>query len=1143
MTGKGVRLVDSAPARALGEQAQKILGTARPDGTNGILGFVKAGDRVKPLLDPAAVRRSRGAATVELPVRGDGEVQVADRKSEVAVGFRIAGAPAWEIAVANELGVHDAPGASRAWLQRVHVEGVEDHVLFRKPPAKDELRYRIDVSRVAGMRLVSHELEFLDKDGAPRLRVTQPYLVDAAGVRQNATLALEGCSYDADPRMPWGRPVRAPEATSCELVVRWSGDGLSYPAVLDPSWSTTCNPQDIAGASAEMVRMQDGRIMYGARGNRAQIYDPRSATWAVTQPGGGNTRMVALTDGRVLGQLSIYSPTTGYWDGVVPPASFYDTTRPLLSYGSMIALQGGKALATGVIEGTQDPDVLPPRHGGYASYLFDPLTNVWSADLPPIGTSNPGLVTLGEDRVLAVGGKFGKACEKYGDIWIFPEPSNRAYLLDTRTGEVRALAGMLEARRVDDAVALPNGKVLVVGPRESCVAYCSFGDGIGGCLPHTNQYTAELYDPASNSWRAVGTEISGQLFVLPDGNVFVARQAPALFEPSSGNWYAVPDYIYSPRPYPSAAALDGGAILIAGRYFAPGVDPGGPVAAEIYTGGRLGQPCTTSASCDSGYCIDGVCCNRACDGLCEACSVAKKGPNSVEGLCGPIADQADPDNECTPVGSGPCQTLGYCNGKGGCKGREGEVCGRRECGPDNVDDGDLTVDACNDVGECILGLRYYCTDDTWCTEDCYRINVPPVPPGTKAQGERCAAHGECVSGSCYDGVCCNAWCGGCSACRGDLKQGGGPDGVCGPRKAGPSLSCPKSVLDCAGYTGECDGNGACARKDPTGTPCGETSCADATTISGQVCNAAGECVLGTGSCGAYTCSNGVCNVCCGSSADCAPGHVCRDCACVPPLGAGETCSKAEQCASGHCTDGRCCDSACSGPCEACDLAGTEGTCSPLPPAACPPDAGSGGAPPDGGAGTGGEPPDGSAGSGGATAGTGGAVGSAGAGSGGASGAGSGGASDAASGGASAGSDAAAGAGSGGASAGTAGGGTLPPSPPGDDDSSCSVASRAGAPTGGAALFLFALLALRGRRGLWLGPKGGSTGIRTLDQLIKNGTHDTASEAESRNDAAPSNEQRRAEPAAGQSLQHLGIVRGLASEADAEDHPIGSAAVA
>ena len=1045
--GKGVRLVDSAPARALGEQAQKILGTARRDGANGILGFVRAGDLVKPLLDTAAVRRSRGPATVELPLRGDGEVRVADRKSELAVGFRITGAPAWEIAVADELGVHDAPGAPRAWLQRVHVEGVEDYVLFRERPAKDELRYRIDVSRVAGMRLVSHELEFLDQDGAPRLRVTQPYLVDATGERRDAALELEGCAYDADPRMPWGRPVTAPGAASCELVVRWNGAGVSYPAVLDPSWTTTCSP--LFGGDG-LVRMQDGRIMYGA-GYRAQIYDPKSATWAVTQPG-ATSGMMALSDGRVLGLSSIYSPTSGKWTPVTPPRAFYWPSEPPYSYGSWIALDGGKALHTGVVEGTQDPDVTPPEHGGYASYLFDPITNTWSPVLPRIDRSNPALLMLGEDRVLVIGGTSGKKCEKHGDIYVFPEASNRVDVFDTRTGEIRALAGMLEPRHVHDAVELPDGKVLVVGNRERCAAYCSIGDGTGGCRPQTNQYVAELYDPVSNSWRAVGTEIVGHLELLPNGNVFVVDSAPALFEPSSGNWYATPNYIHPFQSVPSAAALDSGGILIAGGYYASGVDTELRFAADIYTGGRLGQACTTSATCDSGYCVDGVCCNSACNGFCEACSKAKKGPNSVEGLCGPIPDLADPDSECPTVGA--CQP-GTCNGKGGCLSPRGRLCGADVCGQ-GPDDYILTRAECNDAGACISGV-YYCTDDTDCTEGCYRV-TPIPPPVTKAQGEPCTSSSECASGYCSDSVCCDRSCYGCSACRGNLKQGGGPDGVCGARKAGPnSVACPRSVFDCEGLTGECDGNGACVKKDPTGTPCGETSCTGSTTFSGQVCNVAGQCVAGTGTCGAYTCANGVCNVCCGSNADCAPGNVCKDCACIAPLGAGETCSKAEQCASGHCTDGRCCDSACSGPCEACDLAGTEGTCSPLAPSACPPDAGSGGAPPDGGtesgSGTGG-----AVGNGGATAGTGGAVGSAGT------------KSDGASAGSDAG-DAAAGAGSGGASAGTAGSGKPPTNPPDDDDSGCSMASRAGAPAGGAGLLLFALLALRGRRRKLGEPKG------------------------------------------------------------------------
>jgi alpha-tubulin suppressor-like RCC1 family protein len=48
-----------------------------------------------------------------------------------------------------------------------------------------------------------------------------------------------------------------------------------------------------------------------------------------------------------------------------------------------------------------------------------------------------------------------------------------------------------------------------------------------------------------------------------------------------------------------------------------------------------------------------------------------------------------------------------------------------------------------------------------------------------------------------------------------------------------------------------------------------------------------------------------------------------------PLELGEVCTAAGQCASNHCVDGRCCNRACSGQCEACDVAGSDGTCSPV----------------------------------------------------------------------------------------------------------------------------------------------------------------------------------------------------------------------
>ena len=94
-------------------------------------------------------------------------------------------------------------------------------------------------------------------------------------------------------------------------------------------------------------------------------------------------------------------------------------------------------------------------------------------------------------------------------------------------------------------------------------------------------------------------------------------------------------------------------------------------------------------------------------------------------------------------------------------------------------------------------------------------------------------------------------------------------------------------------------------------------------------------------CDAPYCTDGVCC----RSADCPRGT------CAAPPGAGraagtcaldpgQACTTNAQCASNFCADGVCCNTACTGTCEACNLAGTVGTCTPVtgkpmaPRAAC-----------------------------------------------------------------------------------------------------------------------------------------------------------------------------------------------------------------
>ena len=66
-----------------------------------------------------------------------------------------------------------------------------------------------------------------------------------------------------------------------------------------------------------------------------------------------------------------------------------------------------------------------------------------------------------------------------------------------------------------------------------------------------------------------------------------------------------------------------------------------------------GNACAADHECTNGHCPpqDLVCCDGACDTLCRACTTAKKGGGN-NGICGDVANNTDPDNECGVGGAG-----------------------------------------------------------------------------------------------------------------------------------------------------------------------------------------------------------------------------------------------------------------------------------------------------------------------------------------------------------------------------------------------------------------------------------------------------------------------------------------------------------
>lgn len=102
-----------------------------------------------------------------------------------------------------------------------------------------------------------------------------------------------------------------------------------------------------------------------------------------------------------------------------------------------------------------------------------------------------------------------------------------------------------------------------------------------------------------------------------------------------------------------------------------------------------GSTCGTDTECNSEQCVDGICCDAACDGVCESCRV----PGTI-GVCSIVPAMTDPDSECGPTG--------YCDGTGACSGGDAGMqvdAGTRDAGmslPDahvNLDAGSRDVDA------------------------------------------------------------------------------------------------------------------------------------------------------------------------------------------------------------------------------------------------------------------------------------------------------------------------------------------------------------------------------------------------------------------------------------------------------------------
>lgn len=888
-------------------------------------------------VDPHAHAHPR-TARLELPARADGAVTVTDETSGKSARFTLRGASRSAAAVADRGIVLYRAGAPAGGdiVHRAGPSGTEDFIAFDAAPPREAIAYDVDVSAFAGLRLVAGTLEMLDAGGVPLLRVAPPYVIDAGGARRDATISVTGCAYDPSPRAPFGRPVVAPGAASCEVVVSWEGAGVRYPALVDPVWASTkdtlitarlrhtltlLNPTD----AASLVLVAGGfSTVGGAALKAAELYDPLSRRFTPTSPmavaRGAHSatllttvvtplqftpaRPVLVAGGAdsantPLASLEVYDPGSGLF--VTDPASMsaaprFEHTGTLVA-DNVVLLAGGTTLPLN-----------QPTNSAY-EYAFSGFTGTPPSGVTSTLAATAGIMVssrtahtatrLGTGQVLITGGFVlaGGALQalQSGELY---DPTTKTF--GAIVPSAGGLANMSVQRGYHTATMLANGQVMLIGGLSKAPGgiYTNtvdfYADGAGGTMKGFVPQPTPITMATGRSNHAATRLTTGE--VLVTGGFVTTGSSTSSVE------------IFSPATMKFAPFATLAPMLARGDHAAILVNSGDSIAAGktvIVTGGASsattgagslqsaqillkvnGDACALAAECLSGFCADGVCCDTACDKDCFSCTSALKQDGSADGACGatkvgeilPVYCFYDALNDDNVEVHNECDGAGHAQPTAGTHSCKPGVCGSSQLCSTFCDDGAIA-----------------CATSGWCD-----FTQPPDGGAGDAGGmvgtcqpkkpdsSLCNADVECASAFCVDGVCCHTLCNQqCQAC--DLE---GTVGICtpvgsqvnpqDPHLGGlhPRVACNGVVNGVkTGCSGACQGNTmACTYPGATST-LQENDCKDSeggpSKLTSYPCDANGSNGTSDTDCGQFLCADAhACKTTCDKDADCIQDAVC-----------------------------------------------------------------------------------------------------------------------------------------------------------------------------------------------------------------------------------------------------------------------------
>jgi len=377
--------------------------------------------------------------------------------------------------------------------------------------------------------------------------VKQPYLmpinpISATLLHTGKILIVAGSENDADNYSTGAESYRA-------AVWDPSGPTESSITVQNLAYDVFCSGTAVLPDGRALV--VGGTSSYAFTGdNRASIFNPATDSFVQSQDmvdGRWYGTATALGDGRIMAfsglsdgggvnnTVEIYSLTdagNGWTDPVAAPFT------PSL-FPRMMLLPDGTVFFTGQGGGNQTGN----------SWRFDPVAERWTASAATTGGRVYGSAVLlpllppsYRPRVMNFGGSGLSSTE----------------IIDLSAPSPRWTPGpTMSAGRIEmNATILPNGKVLAQG------------GSLSNEIPDTSGKTADLYDPASNSYGSGGTAAYSRLYhstalLLPDATVMSIGS-----NPGGRGGYEPAIEIYSP-PY----LFDANDQLITARPTITGTSP------------------------------------------------------------------------------------------------------------------------------------------------------------------------------------------------------------------------------------------------------------------------------------------------------------------------------------------------------------------------------------------------------------------------------------------------------------------------------------------------------------------------------------------------------------------------------------------